>query len=68
MKHYFTLIFNILFTVATFGVIMPSLISAADTLLVAFGIAWFFAVYIPIMYYTNRKYLVQAVNSIKGMQ
>ena len=68
MKHYFTLIFNILLTVATFGVIMPFLIYAADTLLVAVGIAWFFAVYIPVMYYTNRKYLVQAVNSIKGMQ
>lgn len=68
MKHYIVMVFNVLFTVATFGFIMPFLISYADTLLVAFGIVWLVAVYIPAMYYINRNYIVQLVNKCKGMQ
>ncbi len=68
MKHYFVAVFNVLFTVATFGVIMPFLISYADTLLVAFGFAWLFVIYVPVMYYVNRNYAVQLFNKLKGMQ
>lgn len=68
MKHYFVAVFNVLFTVATFGFIMPFLISYADTILVASGFAWLLVVYIPVMYFINRKYVVQFINKVKGMQ
>ncbi len=67
MKHYFILVFNVLFTIATFGFIMPGLVSASDTILVATGLAWLVAVYIPIMYGMNRDYIVKLVNKCKGL-
>lgn len=65
MKTYLRLVLNVVFIVASFGYVLPLLISYPDTLLVLAGFAYALLLVPGILYYANRNYLNNLVKSFK---
>lgn len=66
MKLYFKILINIAVIVASFGFVLPFLISFPDTLLVMAGVVYAFVLLPAFLYYFNLGYIKSLVNLIKG--
>lgn len=65
MKTYIRLVLNVVFLVASFGYVLPWLISYPDTALLLAGVAYGLLVVPGVLYYANRAYIKNLVNSLK---
>lgn len=66
MKHYIKFVLTAFIVVASFGYLLPALISYPDTLLVLAGVFYAVLLMPAALYYINRSYIKSLINSIKG--
>ena len=64
MNHYFRIVLNLIFIVFSIGFVGPFLISAPSDVGVLAGIAYLFLIVPPILYYINRKYIMNLVEKL----
>lgn len=65
MKTYLRIALNAIFIVASFGYVLPWLISYPDTMLVLAGLAYAILIVPGVLYYANRTYVLNLVKSLK---
>lgn len=65
MKTYLRIALNAIFIVASFGYVLPWLISYPDTMLVLAGLAYAVLIVPGVLYYANRTYVLNLVKSLK---
>lgn len=66
MKHYIKFLLTAFIIVASFGYLLPALISYPDDILVMAGVVYG-VLFMPVtLYYLNRDYITSIVNFIKG--
>lgn len=65
MKTYLRIALNAIFIVASFGYVLPWLISYPDTMLVLAGLVYAILIVPGVLYYANRTYVLNLVKSLK---
>ena len=65
MNMYLKILLNIVVVVASFGIILPFLISFPDTLLVVAGLVYAFVLLPTFLYYFNRGLATKIMESLK---
>lgn len=65
MRHYYRIVFNLLFLLVSFAVIGPNLISAKDDFLYVAGILYIVLVVPTVLYYLNEKTVKSYIESLK---
>lgn len=66
MSHYLRVILNVAFIIASFGLVLPWLISQADDFLVLSGFVYMFLIFPAVLFYFNRSYVTSTINKLKG--
>lgn len=66
LSIYLRIVFNVIFLVASFGYVLPMLISYPDTILVIAGIAYAVLLVPGVVYYANKNYVSSLFKSHKG--
>lgn len=65
MKLYLKILFNIALVLASFGIILPYLISYPSTIMVTLGIVYAFVVLPIFLYRLNRNIAMQIMETLK---
>ena len=65
MKTYLRIVLNVIFMVASFGYVLPWLISYPDTLLVLAGLVYAVLLVPGVLYYANRTQINNLLTSLK---
>ncbi len=65
MKTYLRIVLNVIFIVASFGYVLPWLISYPDTMLVLGGLLYAVLLVPGVLYYANRTYINNLIKSFK---
>lgn len=65
MNTYYRIMINLIFIFFSFGILMPFLISAQDTVLVVLGLVYGLLFIPGVLYYVNKKFIISIMEKFK---
>lgn len=65
MRYYLRFMLNVIFLIIVYGLLLPFMISAADDILVIGGIIVGVLIAPAVLYYTNKKFVINLMEKFK---